>query len=124
MGFDLLLSAVKNQHVEIVKLLVAKGSKLDKGAKRTVTPLHEAVNRKNKEIIDILLAANANVNSKRENGNTPVVDAIANNSIEIVKLFLEKGKNFDSTNKNLLKKSVIIHSESEIEQLLSKHGVD
>jgi hypothetical protein len=64
------------QALEISKLLLAAGAKVDAGAKNGVTPLLSAAQYcQGVEIIEVLIEAGANVNTKAPGGATPLMFA-------------------------------------------------
>ena len=59
-------------HMEIIKLLIAKGANVNAKDKDGRISLHMA---SNKEITGLLIAAGADVNAKNDNGRTPLHNA-------------------------------------------------
>ena len=104
-----LLSAVYHGNVAAVKLLLAKGAKVNvasppgtvplRGPKTgplalsSATPLMVAAAARPREIVKLLLGAGADVNARDGRGMTPLMFAVATNrqDREVIKLLLDRG---------------------------------
>jgi ankyrin repeat protein len=65
--------AVGYEHMEVVKLLLAKGADVNDNANRDqVTPLHIAAGSGYMDIVDLLLANGADIHIKNKYGQTPL----------------------------------------------------
>jgi len=84
-------------NVEVVKVLLSMGAKVDIKGQGGFTPLHMAATYGNVEIAKILISNRANVSSKENNGFTPLhIAAVARKTangrnIEIAKILVSKG---------------------------------
>lgn len=87
-----LLAAVRQNNVEAVKALLAKGASVNAKSSYGQTPLFFAADRGNLEIAKILLDKGVDVNAKDTFYNTTAVAWAANKQrVEMVRLLLEKG---------------------------------
>ncbi len=94
--------AAKNNKTDIVKLLVNKGAKLDKGF---YSELYEAVRNKNKELAQFLLDNNARVNYTDSITNNTILSlALKNNMNDIASQLIKKGAKADFRSVKLIKK--------------------
>ncbi len=94
--------ATKFNKTEIVKLLVEKGAKLDKGF---YSELYEAVRNKNNDLAQFLLDNNAKVNYLDSITNNTILSlALKNNMTEIASQLIKKGAKPDFRSVKLIKK--------------------
>jgi len=124
-GYVLLCDAVENQHREVAKLLLTKGSKVNsKSKKPTNTPLHYAAINGDIEIVEMLLSRHANINAENKYGNTPLHNAVESKKMEIIELLLKKGANVNARNSNNLTpfQLAVEEGREEIIKLLLQHG--
>ena len=85
--FTVLVHATRKNDLELVKLLVEKGARVDGGGD---TPLRIAVNNRNVEMVNFLLKKGADVNKAWSFG-TAIETAAWNDDIEMVKLLAKSG---------------------------------
>jgi len=126
-GYVLLCDAVENQHREVAKLLLTKGSKVNsKSKKPTNTPLHYAAINGDIEIVEMLLSRHANINAENKYGNTPLHNAVESKKMEIIELLLKKGANVNARNSNNLTpfQLAVEEGREEIIKLLLQHGAN
>jgi ankyrin repeat protein len=64
--------AIEFGHVEMAKLLLASGAKVDAPDSRRWTPLHYAAFHCQPEIVELLLASGASADAKTQDGKTPM----------------------------------------------------
>ena len=97
-GFTALHLAAFFGNIEIVKVLLARGSSVNAVAKNrsSVMPLHSAVAHNQLEISRLLLAEGALVDARQEGGFTPLHEAAQNGNLEMAKLLVESGADLDS----------------------------
>ena len=91
-GSGALFTAIENDDVEMVRLLVEAGA--DVNAAEGFggnTPLHEAVEKGDAEIVKILVAAGADVNAEGFMGHTPLILAAEEGATEIMRILLRPG---------------------------------
>lgn len=106
--------AVKNDNIELVKLLIKENANLTHINHKKSSVLHYAVEKGNIEIIRLLLLANKDselLNKRNDNGYNIIDIAIKNsvlrnteNELKIVKILLASGQDFSLTQKDLLLK--------------------
>jgi serine/threonine protein kinase len=87
-----LVTAVQNGDLELVKLLIAAGAKVNP---RTdfMGPIHYAVVARRREILEFLLDQGASVNAQDNTGDTALSLAAKRGDAEIVELLLRRGAN-------------------------------
>ena len=109
-GFTALLSAAGSGQLDIVRLLIAKGAKIDQGnvsfgtvrhgdvALKELTPLMLAAPYGTPEMIQTLLAAGADPKRRDVRGMTPLMLAVAseNQDPRVVELLLVKGSDVNA----------------------------
>lgn len=99
--YNKLVSAVENGNLDEVKMLVAKGERVnakDKGYDKN-SPLHVAVENGNLEIVKFLLSAGAKTSSKNAQKRTPLMMLDEDASAEIVNLLLIYGAKINLADK-------------------------
>lgn len=84
------IAAVKNQ-VEIAKLLLEAGAKLEGGDVDDSTPLMVAANSGSTEMINFLLSRGASVNRRDRNGACPAYFAMTSNRLATLQQLLQAG---------------------------------
>ena len=83
--------AAESADVEIVKLLLEKGAKVDeKDDESGFSALHFAARLGKKDIAELLIAWGADINAKDKQGHTPLYVAV-NNDYEVAELLMNKG---------------------------------
>lgn len=98
MGYALLQISVRKRNVEMTKLLLNNGAKVNyifgnhnKRKKFNDTPLYLAAKCGNKEIVELLLAKGANLHAKNQYNGTALQSAVYHQQEDIVKLLIERG---------------------------------
>jgi len=105
-GDTLLITAVKQQNLKMVKVLLESGADINKANDDGLAPIHIAVGRNNKEILKTLLAdknidVNQTINLKDGEHLTPLHFATIPNYIEMVKILTADPRvNLYQTTKN------------------------
>ena len=96
--------AAENNHVEIVKLLLARGAKTEATSDGHWTPLLNAAQNGHEKVVDVLLASKADVNARTSSGMTALHWASEGGHLKVVQRLLKEeraSKNpkdgFDST---------------------------
>ena len=128
--------ALKNKHIEIIKLLLKYGADPDTNIYdwgRT-TPILELLGNiyvsadpEDIEIIKLLLEHGADPNAGNEHGETPIIKAarINNGSEGIIKLLLEYGADPNSVDHDKTSAlHIAIFHDLEVVKLLLEHGAD
>ena len=85
-------------HLDVVKLLIQKGAKVNTGNKYEGTALHVASWAGHLEIVELLIQKGANINAKNESGWTALHFASDKGHLEVIELLLEKGANMKVKN--------------------------
>lgn len=96
--FTPLHSAVSDDRIEAVKLLLNHKAKVDCLTNSLRTPLHIACNRNSLDIIKILVESGADINAQDNNGNTPCHILSNSGFINSLKWLLEKHPNLTIKN--------------------------
>ncbi len=86
-----LFVAIRENHADVVGLLLAKGAEFDVTGRYKEPPLHAAVHAGHKAVIEVLLERGADVNQKGAHGELALHWAAAKGHAEVVKLLLERG---------------------------------
>ena len=73
----LLIAAMNNKNIDIIKLLLDKGAEVNYKNEKGITSIRAALGQQSPEIIQLLLDHGANVNARDINGATPLMDAAA-----------------------------------------------
>jgi ankyrin repeat protein len=95
-GFPPIVLATYGQHIEVTKLLIEAGAKIDQKDSAGNTALMGVTYKGNVEIAKILLDAGADVNETNFNKATPLIYAATFNQIQIANLLLENGAKLDN----------------------------
>ena len=112
MTFKPIHVAVNTGNLDIVKLLLDKGAKINDKDMNDYSPIHHAANRKknhnsmeiNAKLIDIanlLIDRGANLNVNSNSDDTPLDLAARNGDLEMVELLINKGANLRYSEKAL-----------------------
>jgi ankyrin repeat protein len=88
LGESPLMLAAINNHLELAKVLIARGADVNKPG---WTPLHYAASKGHREMMRLLLDNDAYIDSESANGTTPLMMAAFSTSPLAVKLLLEEG---------------------------------
>ena len=97
---DLLLGAIDDGNMELVKFMLDKGAKVNDATKDGWTPLMEAADEGHMDIVKLLLDKGAEVNAATRDGYTPLMVAVDEGYGEIAKLLMEKGAKVDAKTKH------------------------
>ena len=128
-GFTLLHMAIEGRQLEVVKLLIEHGAKIDIKDYSGRSPLLWAVSCNHLEIVKILVNCGADINVKTSKKNqhvTPLLIAVDICSVEIVKCLLKNGANRNArdTEGRTSLFYATVRNNLEIVQLLIKEGAD
>src|SRR5260370_19289404 len=89
-GRPVLLWAIQEGHLNVVKVLVAAGASLKRRDDLGFSPLDQAVGEGSIQVVRFLLKASADVNGRTANGS-PLHTACAYRRLKIAKLLLDNG---------------------------------
>jgi len=92
-GNTLLIIAVINVQVNIVKMLLEEGADVNAPDKGGMTALHYAVMAENEAIVQMLVAKGSYLNGRNDNFETPLSVAVAQRNVNIVNILLHKYAN-------------------------------
>lgn len=109
----LIASAVLNNEIEIVKLLLEHKVNPNITARTGDTAIHIATSKENYEIVETLLEHGANPNLTSKNGNSAVHIAVAQENFEILKLLADYGSRLNIVNNLGLTPFDLIHNTPE-----------
>lgn len=82
--------------LEVVKLLLEKGAKLNPSVIPIVTPIHDAVALNLQDALKLLLGHGLDANAKAANGSTPIHFAACNEHTEVVSILLAHGADINA----------------------------
>ncbi|XP_076684312.1 uncharacterized protein LOC143377171 [Andrena cerasifolii] len=88
--------AAINGEVELVRVLLDKGAKVDARNSHGKTPLHNGVTSRKTEIVELLLNKGANVNHRDNSDITSLHLAAENGTEDIIELLLVRGANVNA----------------------------
>jgi ankyrin repeat protein len=108
-GISVLMEAARNGYVEVVKLLLDLGAKVNAQSKSGSTALLEVLNAHDEEdesldpeaqtaVIQELVKRGANVNVKSSEGVTPLMRAAFNGQVDLVRLLISSKANLNDRN--------------------------
>jgi len=86
-----LMTAANSGHLEIMKLLITRGARLEETNNHGDTALLEAAKREVPDSIKLLLEKGANVNARGPFGHTALIYAGYNGQVENIRLLLAAG---------------------------------
>ena len=92
-GYDEISIAVKNEDINMVKLLLEKGINANQVSENGVSLLHIAINNLDLDLASLLIESGADLNRLYKNKTPTLQLAIRVESLEISKLLLENGAN-------------------------------
>ena len=123
-GFTPFHHAAKENHIDLVKLLVNSGCDINAvdADEKQQTPLHKAAMFGHVESIKLLLENKANANQSDKNGCTPLQTAlIYGGDIQVVKMLIEKTDlmKADKNGQNILHTAVKYHQVDAISLILN-----
>jgi ankyrin repeat protein len=90
-GFTALTGAVASNHIEIAKLLVKRGARVNYRYEGGFSPLMGAAEHGNVELVNFLLASGADPNAKTGDGKSPLSFAKEKNHVEVVEALKKHG---------------------------------
>ena len=112
--------AVGGGHKEVVELLISAGADVNTKDEDGLNLLHIAAMEGHKDIIELIIDKGANVNGKNVNRTSPLHYAAVYDQKEIAELLLVKGADVNA--KDVDGETPLDQAESEIANLLRKHG--
>ncbi|XP_065649244.1 transient receptor potential cation channel subfamily A member 1-like [Hydra vulgaris] len=92
--------AVENNHIDIVKYCINKGSDVNLAQANMNSPLHLACNSGFFEIAKLLIESGANIESKNPLQETPLHKATLFNHFEVIKFLLARGVDVECCDKD------------------------
>ncbi|KAL8908188.1 MAG: hypothetical protein Q9171_005541 [Xanthocarpia ochracea] len=118
--------AVFHGHIDMVKLLVARGAHIESETRHSMTPLHRAASRGgNISLVMFLLWKGARIEARDEDRKTPLYHAVTTGNLDIVRYFLENGARTSTRPRDSLPIHAATEGEySDILELLLEHGAD
>jgi ankyrin repeat protein len=112
--------------IDLVKLLIEKGSDVNYKNINGLTPLMEAAKMGQKEVVEYLINKGARVNEVSKKGWSALMWAVDRNKPEVVKLLIEKGAdvNIKDIDGNTAISIAKIKKNEQLISLLSKYSED
>lgn len=118
--------AIDNDHVDIVRLLIGKGSDTNIARQNFVFPLHLAAVAGNEDIIDLLIQNTARVDCLNASQETPLHRAAEYNQTAAIEILLLNGAKIDRRDKDNCTPLLIAAAKGHLAaiQCLLQHGAD
>ena len=123
-GEPLLNLAVRQGNIEITKLLLWKGAKINAPGEAGFTPLIEAVRSHRTAIVALLLNNGAKPNQANDYGDTAIGFAANDGEEELVKALLKKGANIEGGTGWTPLMEAAYNGQEGVVKLLLKRGAD
>lgn len=119
-----LITAVKNEQVEMVRILLEHGADPNvKHPGKGVTPLIAAIANHNNEIVELLLDHNADPNVTNSKGELPLFHAIFKKNVPVVNMLLKAGSKLVNKSRYALHFAAQ-NGATKVCAALLDHGVD
>ncbi|KAL8650419.1 MAG: hypothetical protein Q9226_005152 [Calogaya cf. arnoldii] len=118
--------AIIHRHIDMVKLLVARGAHIESESEHSMTPLHRAASWSGDiSLVIFLLWKGARIEARDEYQKTPLYHAVTTGKLVVVRYLLENGARPNAGPRY----SLPIHAATEggfsdILELLLEHGAD
>ena len=122
-GWTPLHYAPWNVHLEMVKLLISKGTNVNEKDTNGWSPLHWASHHDNLEVVKLLIEYGANLNEKNNYGKTPLYYASWNIHLEVVKLLIECGADYSELLETY-EEEEFEHKREKLERIIIDIGID
>lgn len=118
--------AIFHRHIDMVKLLVARGAHIESESRHSMTPLHRAVSQSGDiSLVMFLLWKGARIEARDEYQKTPLYHAVTTGNLDVVRYLLENGARTSSGPRDSLPIHAATAGEySDILELLLEHGAD
>ncbi|KAJ8675759.1 hypothetical protein QAD02_011545 [Eretmocerus hayati] len=127
-GYTLLLDAIRNEHEEMAKFLIKRGSRVNSNSqKKSDTPLHMASMNGYTDLVKILIDEYASVDARNKNHETPLHKAVDKKNVEVSLILLQHGAHVnarDHLGRTPLHLAVSNESYPIVEALLSDDRID
>jgi ankyrin repeat protein len=94
-----IFEAIERNNLDMVKLLLKFGAKLDVEDEEKMTPLMMISEDSSLELVELLLKKGAKVNAVAENGDTPLILAAREAKTEVLKALIDAGAELNVQNK-------------------------
>ena len=119
-------TAIENNHIDLVKFLLAQNADINMRNYSGNTPFHTAIENNHIEIVEFLLDQNADINIKNYAGNKPLHIATSNKHRDITHLLLNHGANINEIDNrgNTLLHRATPGNQIDIVQFLLDHGAN
>lgn len=120
-GLTALHVAVETGNIEIVRMLLDAGARVNAKSKAKQTPLLMIDDDATPELVRLLIERGASVNVQDDEGETALMKAAEEDKLEIVKILLEAGADVHLKDKE--GETVLDHTfDDDIEKLLKQYG--
>ena len=98
--------AIHFNQIEIVKLLIGKGTNLELCDGAGSSPLSGAVHQNNLDIVKLLVENGASINTRDGYGGSPFHNAVSEKHMEILTFFMENGADMRLKTKHFRNNSI------------------
>jgi ankyrin repeat protein len=115
--------AVREGHIEVVRLLLAKGADVNSMDSDQETALHVALRKNRVDVAELLISSGGDVNAILRTGDTPLSYAAEHGLIDMTRLLIAKGAAVSFQGVKALCKAAA-EGHQEVVQLLLASGVN
>jgi len=119
-----LIVAAENEHIKILKSLLAAGADVDETNRSQETALMKAVGNGAMKSINVLIEAGANLDLRDTSGRTALIWAVLMRRTNVVRVLVKAGANLDIRNRRDTSAIMfaVHHEQREITQFLKDSG--
>ncbi len=120
-----LIAAIQADRIDLVRLILDRGAKVNLAGSTGETPLHKAVRSQNLSLIDLLIERGADLEARDRQGQTPIFMALHSDSEKktIMEMTLKQMMNSPAETRTILTREILMKLISHLVHLVDK-GAD
>ncbi|KAL3102100.1 hypothetical protein niasHS_003509 [Heterodera schachtii] len=125
--YTALIEASMDGHVEVAKLLLSAGAKVNLANESFENPLTLAAGGGHTEMVKLLLSAGAELEEPNDEGYTPLMEASREGHFDVVEMLLDQGANVNAKNEDGLETPLTLAASGgfkDVVELLVSRGGD